>query len=117
MVIPERLLQGMHPPVFCQSFDSEQIPTIGLYGKQQARMHALAIEIYRARAAYSMFTTEMSRRQSQIFTNKVSEQLANLNLSFNLLAVDATADGLAIGELSTLHIFTSSPFLFPPCLF
>ena len=99
MIVPEGLLQTMHPAFFRQSFDGQNLGSIGLHRKNQACSHALPVHHHGARAAHPVLAAKSGRDQPEVFTKKIGEQFTHFDRALDGLAIDGKANRAAIAEI------------------
>jgi hypothetical protein len=107
VVLPKGFLNGAKlSRSGAKAFDGSNGAAIGLHGQGEARPHGFAVYQHGARSTDSLLTTDMGARESQFPAQKVSQEHADVNLSFVCLSVDGDRDPLSSGGLH-VHLVTS----------
>jgi hypothetical protein len=71
-----------------KTLDGRYLPALGLGGERQAGQDALAVEVTGAGAALSLIATLLGTSEAKMFTKRVKQRDAGLNIELMALPVD-----------------------------
>src|SRR5262249_32961115 len=92
MLVFERLLHGMQRAVRREPFDRRDLLAVSLDAQDGARLHRLAVDEHRARAARRRVAADVRSRQPESFAQDVHEELTRLEVEIVLDPVDRHRD-------------------------
>ena len=92
MLLAERLLHRVERPVRRQTLDRRDLAPVRLNAEQRARLHRLAVQQNRARAARGRVAADVRTGKSEPLAQHIDEQLARLELERVLCPVDRDRD-------------------------
>src|SRR5207244_7253751 len=83
----ERLLDGMQPLSVCNSLDSSDRCTFSMQRRYEATVHKLAIQLDRARAAFTFAATVFRASQLQFFAQHIEQPRHRVGVKLHRTAV------------------------------
>ena len=92
MVLHEGLLHRVHLATLRQSFDGDDITTVGLHGEHGAALHGFTVHMHGARAATGSVATDIGAGETEVLSDVLHQQSAWLDVTVAAHAVHFHGD-------------------------
>src|SRR5918995_6834033 len=106
--LPETFLYGVVLAILRQTFDGQDVGTVGLNGIERAALDALAIDMDDTGAALARIAADVRAGESELIAQVMNEEEPRLNHGLLLEAVDTKRDRDVLRSLSFGHDERSS---------
>src|SRR5262252_3912599 len=92
MLLKEALLDGIELAFFFESFDSRDVPAVGLHGEHGAGLHRHTVEEHGTGAAMRRVAADVRARQPQVLAQEMNEKQSRFDFALARGAVDVDGD-------------------------